>query len=371
MNIKKTTFLLGFLCLIAVMACQRDDDFIESAPKTSLVLNNVGRGGETLDPAQQLGRVLFYDKALSDNHSVSCGSCHQQKFAFADNKKLSSGMEGLPAARNTPPIPNISFSIGGMPHNLTVQNSQKFFWDGRVDNINSALTMPFFNHVEMGIDHTTELINRVKSRNYYADLFTQAYGDEEVNMDRIAQGLLAFILQLQVNDTPFDDRNSDESSVFSFGKPAGRGLTLFFGKYDCGSCHNLHSPIGYNSSPESDLEMVNIGLDHTYSDEGRADVTNNPTDRGKFKIPNLRNVALTGPYMHDGRFATLDQVIEHYSTGVANHPNLDSRLKTPSGQPIRLHITEQDKKDLIAFLNTLTSKNLITNPLLSDPFIKN
>ena len=353
------------------MACQRDEDFIESAPKTSLVLDQVGTGGETLNPNEQLGRVLFYDKALSDNHSVSCGSCHKQQFAFADNKKLSLGMEGLPAARNTPPIPNIRFSIVGISPDLTFQNHQKFFWDGRVDHINSALTMPFFNHVEMGIDHTTELINRVQSRNYYADLFTQAYGDEEVNMDRIAQGLLAFIQQLQVNDTPFDERNFDGSSIFSLAKPAGRGLALFFGKYDCGSCHNLHSPIGYTSSPESDLEMVNIGLDHTYSDAGRAEVTNNLADRGKFKIPNLRNVTLTAPYMHDGRFSTLDEVLEHYSTGVANHPNLDARLKKPNGQPIRLNITEQDKKDLIAFLNTLTSKDLITNPLLSNPFIKN
>ncbi len=368
MRIKSLIVLSALSLAILVVACN-EDEFIKGASQTKLELNYNGPNGEVFSDVQQLGRVLFYDEALSANYSVSCGSCHKQSLAFADDQKFSPGMERLPAARNTPPIQN----LGMFARPLANGNfgSQKLFWDGRVENLGSALTMPFFNHVEMGMDHTGELIERVQSRSYYANLFTKAFGDNTVNMERIATALSEFVFRLRADDTRFDQNSFTFNEHLSFNEAESRGLNLFFGKYNCGSCHALHSPIGYNPNQLDDGELVNIGLDQNYSDQGRADVTLNHADRGKFKIPNLRNVTLTAPYMHDGRFETLEQVIDHYSTGVQNHPNLDERLKGPNGSPMRLNITAQEKADLIAFLKTLTSNDLLTNPLLSDPFTKN
>ncbi|MGB0176875.1 MAG: cytochrome-c peroxidase, partial [Owenweeksia sp.] len=142
-------------------------------------------------------------------------------------------------------------------------------------------------------------------------------------------------------------------------------------KYDCGSCHQLTSPTGYFAFDKLNSELVNIGLDAVYNDKGFGAVSGNTADNGKFKIPNLRNIALTAPYMHDGRFKTLEEVLDHYSTGIENNPNLDSRLKDAAGKPVVLNITSSDKQDLIAFLQTLTDNELVTDPRFSDPFKKN
>lgn len=367
----KSTNILIFpflLLFIAFIACQKEEDFIRSAPTTSLQLNYVSKDGQTLNDLEQLGRVLFYDRALSDNHSVSCGSCHRQSFAFADNKKFSGGMERLLAARNTPALQNLGSGSFTLLESTTVASSPSFFWDGRINNFNAAVTAPFFNPIEMGLDNTGELIQRVKGRLYYHELFDKAFQDSDVDMMRISTALAAFVERLRANDSFFDQHRFDASIAFSPALPEGRGMSLFFGKYDCSSCHNLHSDIGYNPA-DPNQGLVNIGLDKNYTDNGRAEITHRPADRGKFKIPNLRNVALTAPYMHDGRFETLEEVIDHYSAGIAHHSNLDDRLKSPSGQPLRLNITTQEKMDLIAFLNTLTSQDLLTNPLLSNPFI--
>jgi cytochrome c peroxidase len=371
LSLKKFTAFASVLALVFLLACA-DEDFIKNAPKTTLNLNPTGISGNQLTPEEQLGKVLFYDKALSANHAISCGSCHKQVFAFADNKEFSAGLEHLPTERNTPPLQNLgTFAI---PLSQRAGPQQKLFWDGRAEGLHQAAVMPIFNHVEMGMDNTGELTQRIASRPYYQPLFEAAYGNNNISISAVSSALAAFISRLQAHDTPFDRTlNQTFGSVINPdnpNNPKDRGLSLFFGKYNCGSCHALQSPIGYNPTFNGpDREMVNIGLETEYADAGRAAITGKAEDHGKFKIPNLRNVELTAPYMHDGRFETLDEVIEHYSSAVRNNPNLDVRLKSSGGMPLKLNITAQEKADLIAFLKSLTSSDLISNPLYANPFV--
>ncbi len=356
---------VAFACLlIAAFSCSKDLDY--NTNRRSLDLSTDFQYDFNSKTAT-LGRVLFYDKALSINNSVSCASCHKQVFAFADNTKGSRGFENFVTDRNTPPIQNLGLFFafpGPEPGDI----GQALFWDGRERILQDMVVQPIFNHIEMGIRNTGNLVRKVEERPYYAALFTEAFGDEQINLERISEALMVFVQNIRSVTSAFDQRlfnGSDQSLT-----PAQlRGFDLFFGKYNCGSCHQLHAPAGYFVPAEGD-EFLNIGLDANYKDKGRGALTKKPEDNGKFKIPNLRNVALTAPYMHDGRFETLSEVIGHYSTGVQSHPNLDSRLKDENGQVLVLNITETEKQDLIAFLHSLTDNGMVTDPRFSDPFIK-
>lgn len=320
-----------------------------------------------------LGRVLFYDKSLSLNNGVSCGSCHLQSKAFADNGQFSKGFEKLETSRNTPPIQNLT------------EFDQALFWDGRERLLQNMVMQPIFNHVEMGMANTSELTKKVKEKKYYQELFLRAFGEEEITFEKISQALSGFTSSIVSQGSKFD---RSFNSFVSFpqlnllGENEKEGMNLFFDKYNCGSCHNVFSAKGYdtpqpitikfpgnNSSTTS--ELVNIGLDANYPDNGRGSITGDSEDNGKFKIPNLRNIELTAPYMHDGRFATLEEVIDHYNDGIKNHPNLDDRLKDENGQPMVMHISADEKQKIIAFLKTMTDPQLIRDPKFSDPFIKN
>lgn len=319
-----------------------------------------------------LGRVLFYDKSLSLNNGVSCGSCHLQSKAFADNSQFSKGFERLETSRNTPPIQNLT------------EFDQALFWDGRERLLQNMVMQPIFNHVEMGMSNTSELTNKVAERIYYQELFLRAFGDDEITFERISGALSAFTSSIVSQGSRFDQSLISFVPVSQTGLLSieeTEGMNLFFEKYNCGSCHNVFSTKGYDtpsssitpfpSSAVENSEMVNIGLESNYTDNGRGALTGDSEDNGKFKIPNLRNIALTGPYMHDGRFSTLEEVIDHYNDGVKNHPNLDSRLKDENGMPKLMNITSLEKKKIIAFLGSLTDTELITNPKFSDPFIRN
>lgn len=332
----------------------------------------------------KLGRVLFYDKALSASNSISCGDCHQQHLAFSDGLRVSPGFSGKVGERNTPPIQNIS-------------ENQSLFWDGRINNVQEMSTEPIFNHVEMGVLTEEYLINNLQATSYYSDLFEEAFGDNLINKSRIQSALSAFIKNLVSNSSKFDRDfrqngfgltiDTGNSLLTSIEK---EGFELFNRKYDCGSCHNLFDPKGYNgggiafNKTDTSISFIsrdpkfksfasnmkNIGLDNYSSDPGLAGVTGNEEDRGRFKIPNLRNVELTAPYMHDGRFSSLEEVIDFYSSGVANTKNLDPALFDYSeNRPQVLSITESEKKKLIAFLKTLTDYNLISDPKFSNPFV--
>lgn len=346
------------ICLfIVVLSCSKDYEY--NTNSTTLDISEDFDYEFTTAEIGKLGRVLFYDNTLSINNSISCGSCHKQAFAFSDNVAVSKGFENISTSRNTPPIQNLGMSA--ITLGPSGSRGQALFWDGRERLLKNMVVQPVFNHVEMGIRDTEKIVAKVASKPYYEDLFIQAFGDGEITFERVAEALTGFVSSITTI-------SALSNSSPSLSPQARKGLILFNQKYDCGSCHDMASPSGYFEP--SGEELINIGLDDSYVDNGKGDLTGNPADNGKFKIPNLRNVAITAPYMHDGRFETLDEVLEHYSKNVKSHPNLDDRLKGSGGKPLVLNITDQEKKEIIAFLESLTDQQMISHTKYSDPFKK-
>ena len=316
-----------------------------------------------------VGRVLFYDTHLSVNNSVACGSCHKQSLAFSDNIAFSTGFENRLTKRNTPPIQNLAAAL-----------KSELFWDGRESFLKSMVMKPILNHIEMGIYTEKSLADKINSLTYYADLFKKAFGTTVADDDKIAESLSRFTSSIRSHDSKFETMDLAGGEPSTLNELEKKGEALFMETYHCKSCHNLSDSRGYSTpidtstttlttNSKASEAFVNIGLDLNYGDNGVGDLNKMPEDNGKFKIPNLRNVALTAPYMHDGRFATLDQVLNHYSQNIKPHVNLDPRLKDISGKPKNFNIPKQDKEAIIAFLNTLTDFVLISDPKFSNPFV--
>lgn len=349
-------FSLAILAALA-LSCQKEDPVREGQVYLDLPEQPYNyRSGNSYqqDMKATLGRVLFYDKHLSINNSVACASCHKQQFAFADNVALSRGFDNRQTNRNSMPIQNFIFSG-------VVIGPRLFFWDGRENNIENLSRRPLANHVEMGIPDLSELPAKLQQLPHYPGLFREAFGSEEITTDRMASAMAAFMMAIESKHTRFDLFESGNSAALNALEL--KGQALFNTTYDCASCHRV-SLFSYAGD-----EMMNIGLPYANGDIGAAALHNNaPEMMGVFRIPNLRNVALTAPYMHDGRFKTLEDVLEHYSHGIQDDPNLDDRLKDVQGRPMRMNIPAEDKQAIVAFLNTLTDPVLTTDPRYSDPF---
>lgn len=308
-----------------------------------------------------LGRVLFYDKALSVNGSVSCASCHDQQHAFCDPIAKSQGFDNELTHRNSP-----GFS------NLMLYDS--YFWDRRASTLEEMVLMPIQDHIEMGFDDLNDLVTRLNTLPYYEPLFRDAFGNSTVTSDAIASGLAQFLKSVWSSDSKYDQAlRSGNWNTFTASE--NRGKALFEHEFICGSCH---TPTNGNFGA---LFSANIGLDEHYSDNGLGALDEfGDNANGHFKIPSLRNVALTAPYMHDGRFATLRDVVNFYNENIQRHANLDFRFLDPSqgwdsppnpggnGGKIHMEMTEQDKEDLIAFLHTLTDERYTNDERFSNPF---
>jgi cytochrome c peroxidase len=212
----------------------------------------------------------------------------------------------------------------------------------------------------MGVSDLGALVPKLAALEYYKGLFRQAYSSDQITLDRMTYAMATFLGAIRSVNTRLDQANLGKASLSALEI---EGQTLFDQKYNCGGCHNV-TAIGYSSG-----QFRDIGLDASYTDAGREAITGMPEDKGKFKVPNLRNVALTGPYMHDGRFKTLDDVLEHYSHNIKASANLDTVLKiTGTGGPMRMEISAHEKQAIIAFLGSLVDVDMITNPAYSDPF---
>jgi cytochrome c peroxidase len=315
--------------------------------------DNTPADNPVTDAGATLGRVLFYDTRLSANNTLACGSCHQQSHGFADRKRFSTGFDGRPTDRNAPTLVNLRYAPRG-----------RFFWDERARTLEDQVLMPIQSKVEMGQDLTrlTEILAR---DDRYPELFRQAFGDGAITRRRVARALAQFVRALVSYQSKYDEGLNNVLSVgddfANFTAQENRGKSLFLR-----TCATCHLPGGQDAHFVP-LRPLNNGLDvdYTNSDGGVGDITLSGAEVGLFKSPSLRNVELTAPYMHDGRFATLEEVVDHYSTGVKPHPNLDGRLRR------RLNFSEADRAALVAFLKTLSDSRFITDPKFSDPFQDN
>jgi len=333
-----------------------------------------------------LGRVLFYDTQLSKNYSVSCGSCHRQQTGFADGRNFSQGFENGMTGRNTQSIVNTGTQLG-------------FFWDLRELTLDHMVLQPIANHVEMGLEDTLEMERRVRALEYYRPLFMNAYGSDEVTTHKIGLALAQFVKSIISVSSKFDEGRLLVDPNFSMGNGANHiefpnfseqenlGKHVFFLKFACSQCHGGVNLDGSLSAPR------NIGLDIDYADNGmKGEFSPGVPRDGFFKTPTLRNIQFTAPYMHDGRFKTLEEVIEFYNSGIQPHPQLSDALRireqggltfehlgpvvnfdfisNSSGTiPQRMFMTGEEKAALVAFLKTLTDYTTLTDPKFSDPFV--
>ena len=323
-------------------------------------------GNSVTDEKATLGRVLFYDRKLSINNAIACASCHKQAFAFADQVDFNEGFGSEKALRNSMPISNLI-------------NKSSFFWDGRAKVMEDQALMPIRNHIEMGLEKIDVLPQKLARTSYYPNLFQSAFGSTEITNQKIAQALTAFMRSIVCVESKFDLGALNANEM--------HGMDLFFNKFQCVHCHtgnNLggsalfspYSPIDTSTNASLALNASNIGLDVKYPDGGIGDLLGNSALNGFFIIPSLRNVELTAPYMHDGRFKTLEEVVEHYNSGIVSHPTLDGFLlqnrfnQDPSlpATPVRMNMTPNEKADLVAFLKALTDRSILTDPKFSNPF---
>lgn len=378
-----------FAVIIFFIACSKDEAVVQSSDQIvqkylNIDLNNLPKYGtisypnyytpnilgqlntpptnQINDKTATLGRVLFYDKQLSLNNTVSCASCHQQANGFTDKKVLSEGFKGGLTGKHSMRLGNISFYADG-----------RMFWDKRANSVEAQSTLPIQDATEMGFSVSAggidSLLRKMRKIDYYPVLFKNAFGNEEINETKMQLALAQFLRSMVSINSKFDE---GFAKVFSPLLPAGGvgnnfpnftaqenlGKSLFLappnaGGAGCGVCH---------SAPVFGLaaNSLNNGLD--------------ANETVIFKSPSLKNIALAPPYMHDGRFSSLEQVIEHYNSGIKSGRTLDPRLSVPAPPnqnnpaPLRLNLSQNDKAALLAFLNTLTDNVLTTDTKFSNPF---
>lgn len=344
-----------FLLLIGVVAgsCNKpaDDD-----PLTTPYVLNIPKGLPPMEPfipadnpmtveGVALGRKLFYDPILSDNNSQSCSSCHKQELGFGDPRQFSIGVDGSVGNRQAMTLINLGWNQNG------------FFWDGRSATLEDLVFEPIRNPIEM---NTTwpEVEAKLNSSEEYLSLFAQAFNVDKIDSVHTVKAISQFLRTLISGNSKFDRWYNQQAVQLTESET--RGFILFNGEgADCFHCHGLGGLI-------TDNNFRNNGLDTDFSaDEGRYLVTGNPSDKGKFRAPTLRNIQMTAPYMHDGRFFTLEEVVDHYSEHILDSPTLDPLMKLVGNGGAQL--TQQEKQDLVAFLKTFTDEEFLTNPEFSNP----
>ncbi len=344
--IKKGRVITLFLLSVLIISCQ--DDVEEGVPVDEIVVLSFPNYFPEMTYQSvplsknkiELGRRLFYEGKLSRNNTISCGFCHIQEFAFTHHgHPVSHGIDNRIGIRNAPPIQNMAFL-------------NRFMWDGVIHNLDEQAVSPISAFEEMD-SNFSEIIQKLKSDPEYPDLFKSAYGDVEINADRILGALGQFMATMISKDSNYDKyrqgnytlTNSEES-----------GRILFEQK--CSVCHS--------GALQTDESFRNTGhyYNPQYADGGLFRVTLDSADFMKFRVPSLRNIELTKPYMHDGRFYSLEAVLDFYSDGVEDNSNLDLVLK--QNGTIGIPMTEQEKQDIIAFLKILTDLSFTTNSSFSE-----
>ena len=375
-----SSFLLTFLTILTLSSCLKDEVKVEYRAYThddfevlSKSLNLPEElhdytlempdhlGGSVVDSDSRLatlGRVLFYDKRLSANNTVSCASCHDPAKAFADDKAKSEGFDGELTKRNSLALaafPSFNAYYGG-------STPARMFWDERARDVQKQSILTLEDPIEMGMD-LDKLADKLMKEDYYQVLYEMAFPERyELNKYEILLAIDAFVSSIGAFQSRFDREMvhhsiDDPFDGFTEEENLGKGIFL----RNCNSCHNLENP------SQTSFTVANNGLDLVSEDKGVGGITGYANGMGVFKVPMLRNVALTAPYMHDGRFETLEEVVEHYNSGVQAHENLHWLL-IKNGQPKLLNHPEHFQKALVAFLHTLTDVESITHERFIDPF---
>lgn len=303
------------------------------------------------DHGATLGRVLFYDTRLSANDTTSCASCHVQAHAFADPKPFSTGFHGAVTDRRAMPLVNLRY-----------YQRARFFWDERAGNLEEMVLLPIQNRIEMGqdIERVVDILARDTT---YPVLFARAFGDEEITQKKIGKALAQFVRAIVSFESRYDGGRarvqSARADFDNFTLQENRGKALFM--RNCGTCHMKDANEHFFVPTPANTGLRRADLT---ADAGVGDVTLRDADLGSFKSPSLRNVEVTAPYGHDGRFATLDALIDHYSDNPIFDPNLGYMI--PVG-PLKFTLSE--KAALVAFMKTLTDGAFLTDPRFANPFV--
>jgi cytochrome c peroxidase len=278
----------------------------------------------------ELGRLLFFDKRMSQDNTISCSTCHIPALAFTDGKPVSAGIRGQKGDRSAPTSINRGFS-------------KAQFWDGRASTLEEQSVGPLTNPIEHGFSNNDDVVAKINKIEGYKNLFNKAFGTSTITIQHVGKAIASFQRTLISGNSSFDrfDYDGDTKAISEAAK---RGKILFFGKARCNLCH-----MGTNFSDEK-FHNIGIGVGVKPMDVGRFQVSKDSKDTGAFKTPTLREISKTAPYMHDGRFVTLKQVVDHYNQGGVKNPFLDNQL-------IPLNLTEAEKQDLIEMLRTLNGES--------------
>ena len=366
-KISKLVTLIGLLFILISGTIDLDDLFnyeTQNIP-SYITKDNTPETNQINNEITTLGRVLFYDKNLSENNTIACASCHQQAFAFSDPLTSSVGLNGGNTGRHSMRLVNSRFS-----------NEEKFFWDERATSLENQVTQPIQDHIEMGFSGTNgdpdfnELIAKLSAIDYYQTLFDFAYGNSTINEDKIQRALSQFIRSIQSFDSKFDEgflQSPNLNAPFpNYTPQENLGKQLFLNPPPNGGagCAGCHAPPEFDIDPNT----LNNGVIGVIGSTTEVDLTNT-------RSPSLRDLvnpdgSLNGPLMHDGSMTSLLQVINHYNS-IPNNPannNLDNRLQGPGNQTQQLNLTINEKSALEAFLKTLSGSDIYTNEKWSDPF---
>ncbi|MFZ9586300.1 MAG: cytochrome-c peroxidase [Crocinitomicaceae bacterium] len=352
--------LIVFSCIVLLVSCRKDKADFNPTPYLLEIPSHfpdmiIPSDNPMTKEGVELGRYLFYEKQLSGDNSMSCATCHMPQNSFSDPNQYSVGIDGVAGNRQSMALINLGWE-------------DFFFWDGRKSTLESQIIEPVINPIEMH-QSWKNTIKKLNADMTYRNRFFKAFGEEGVDSLKATKAIAQFIRTMISSESKYDvmykfENNmpltaSEQSVLATIDVDEWAGYDLFksLNGADCFHCHN--GPLMRVK------KFSNNGLDATFSDLGRGGVTQNPEDYGKFKVTTLRNIALTAPYMHDGRFATLDEVIEHYSSGIHMSPTIDPLIEFANQGGVQLDA--QEKYLLKKFLLTLSDYNFITNPKFKDP----
>ncbi|MFT5183192.1 MAG: cytochrome c peroxidase [Flavobacteriales bacterium] len=360
---KKIIFFMLFIPVV-FFACKKDDDNNQNTDvefdDTPYVLEHsyfpapdIAEDNQLTIQGVKLGRMLFYDKALSNDNSLSCAGCHAQGDAFSDTAQFSIGVEGLPGGRQAMAIFNMAW------------HGEGFFWDGRAPLLRNQSILPIQDPLEMN-ETLDDVIAKLGASERYRDQFTRAFGNETINPLKISLALEQFMNSIVSVDSKYDQYLLGQETLTESEE---RGRLIFFTEFDPsgtlvgGECFHCHAGVNFANN-----EFMNNGLegDGAQEDVGLFDVTDDPADMAKFKVPSLRNIAVSPPFMHDGRFATLQEVVEHYNSGVQASATVDELMQYNLDPGLGL--TQENIDDLVAFMHTLTDQTFLSNPEYDNPF---